>query len=533
LQSAPPTDFWQGGAGQVALELNAQRPLVLLMPQTRMASEKRAKTGVPGLDDILNGGFIPNRLYLIDGDPGAGKTTLGLQFLLEGLRQNEKCVYISLSETKEELLATSNAHGWSLDGIELVELLAEETDLDGESQVTMYHPSEVELTETTRRVLDAVERTNASRIVFDSLSELRLLAQHSLRYRRQILALKQFFIGRQCTVLLLDDRTSEGSDLQLQSIAHGVVSLEQLAPVYGAERRRLRVMKLRGSDFRGGYHDFTICQGGIVAFPRLVAAEHSQLFERGQMKSGVTALDKLLGGGPDRGTSTLFMGPAGSGKSTIAIQYAVAAAARGDHAAVFAFDESLATLRARSQSLGITFREGKGPGEMEIQQIDPAELSPGEFVGLVRDAVESRRARVVVIDSLNGYLNAMPEEKFLTAQLHELLTYLGRQGVTTLMVVAQFGMISTHLQSPIDTSYLADSVVILRYFEHAGKVKKSISVVKKRSGPHEATIREVLFDEHGIHLSEPLSNFRGILSGSPIELDEDREDLTPGNHRAR
>ena len=485
---------------------------------------QRSTTGVPGLDDILNGGLLSHRLYLIDGDPGAGKTTLALQFLLEGVQAGEKCLYITLSETKEELSAGAASHGWSLDGIEIVELIAEESDLDGESQVTMYHPSEVELTETTRRVLDAVEKTNASRIVFDSLSELRLLAQNSLRYRRQILALKQFFIGRKCTVLLLDDRTSEGSDLQLQSIAHGVVSLDQLSPVYGAERRRLRVMKLRGSSFRGGYHDFTIREGGIVVFPRLVASEHSEPFDRERIKSGVTALDALLGGGPDRGTSTLLMGPAGSGKSTIAVQYAVAAAERGDHAVIFAFDESLATLKARTEALGIKFSEGLEAGQVKVQQVDPAELSPGEFVGLVRESVEKNHARVVVIDSLNGYMNAMPEEQFLTAQLHELLTYLGRQGVTTLMVVAQHGMVGAQMQSPIDTSYLADSVVLLRYFEYAGKVKKAISVVKKRSGAHEESIREIRFDGQGIHLSEPLSKFRGILSGIPVPIDADKNE---------
>jgi circadian clock protein KaiC len=484
----------------------------------------RSTTGVPGLDDILNGGLLPHRLYLIDGDPGAGKTTLALQFLLEGVQAGEKCLYITLSETKEELSAGAASHGWSLDGVEIVELVAEESDLDGESQVTMYHPSEVELTETTRRVLDAVEKTNASRIVFDSLSELRLLAQNSLRYRRQILALKQFFIGRKCTVLLLDDRTSEGSDLQLQSIAHGVVSLDQLSPVYGAERRRLRVMKLRGSSFRGGYHDFTIREGGIVVFPRLVASEHSEPFDQERIKSGVTALDALLGGGPDRGTSTLLMGPAGSGKSTIAVQYAVAAAERGDHAVIFAFDESLATLKARTEALGIKFSEGLAAGQVKVQQVDPAELSPGEFVGLVRESVEKNNARVLVIDSLNGYLNAMPEEQFLTAQLHELLTYLGRQGVTTLMVVAQHGMLGSTMQSPIDTSYLADSVVLLRYYEYAGKVKKAISVVKKRSGAHEESIRELRFDGQGIHLSEPLSKFRGILSGIPVPINTDKNE---------
>jgi circadian clock protein KaiC len=488
------------------------------------SSAQRSRTGIPGLDEVLHGGLISHRLYLVDGAPGAGKTTLALQYLLEGVKSGEKCLYISLSESKEELTGGAESHGWSLEGIEIVELIAEEQDLDGESQVTMYHPSETELTETTMRVLAAVERTNASRIVFDSLSELRLLAQNSLRYRRQVLALKQFFIGRRCTVLLLDDGTAEGSDLQLQSIAHGVISLEHMAPIYGAERRRLRVMKFRGTAFRGGNHDFSIRHGGLFVFPRLVASEHSNSFAAEQIKSGITALDTLVGGGPDRGTSTLLMGPAGSGKSTIAVQYALAAAARGDHAVVFAFDESIATLEARTAGLGIQFKQGTEAGHVKVQQIDPAELSPGEFSWLVREAVEKNNARVIVIDSLNGYMNAMPDEQFLTAQLHELLTYLARQGVTTLMVVAQHGMVGGNMQSPVDTSYLADSVVLLRYFEYAGKVKKAISVVKKRSGPHEESIRELRFDKQGIHLSEPLSQFRGILTGVPDRIKTDKSD---------
>lgn len=477
----------------------------------------RTRTGTPGLDDILHGGLIQHRLYLIGGAPGSGKTTLALQYLIEGAKAGEKCLYITLSETKEELTAGASSHGWSLEGIEIVELIAEASELSGETQVTMYHPSEVELTETTNRVLQAVERAKPSRVVFDSLSEMRLLAQNSLRYRRQILALKQFFIGKQCTILLLDDQTAEGADLQLQSIAHGVISLEQLAPVYGAARRRLRVVKFRGSDYRAGFHDFSIGKGGVEIFPRLVAAEHSEPFKKGRISSGVTALDQLLGGGPDRGTSTLLMGPAGCGKSTIAVQYATAAAERGDHAVIFAFDESIETLMARTELLGIPFKRGSQAGQVRVDQIDPAELSPGEFAHRVRLAVERDGARVIVIDSLNGYLNAMPEERFLTAQLHELLSYLGRQGVTTLMVVAQQGLIGSHMQSPVDTSYLADSVVLLRYFETAGMVKKAISVLKKRSGKHEESIRELYFDEKGIHLSEPLVRFRGILSGVPVE----------------
>jgi circadian clock protein KaiC len=485
------------------------------MAQSNKNGPARSRTGIAGLDDILGGGLTPDRMYLVDGDPGAGKTTLALQYLLEGRRAGERGLYVTLSETKEELTAVAASHGWSLDGIDIVELVAREEDLSTDTQLTMYHPSEVELSETTKAVLDAIRRINPSRVVFDSLSELRLLAQNSLRYRRQILALKQFFIGRRCTVLLLDDRTSEGSDTHLQSIAHGVVSLEQLSPAYGAERRRVRVTKCRGTQYRGGYHDFTIRPGGLCVYPRLVAAEHRREFKRTPIRSGVTALDELLGGGPDRGTSTLLIGPAGSGKSTIAVQYAVAAAARGDHAVIFAFDESIDTLEARTEALGIRFKAGTAAGQVSLQQLDPAEVSPGEFAHMVRESVERDGARVVVIDSLNGYMNAMPEERFLTAQLHELLTYLGRQGATTLMVVAQHGMMGASMQAPVDTSYLADSVVLLRFFETAGRVKKAISVLKKRSGAHEDSIRELRFDSKGIHLSAPLTQFQGILTGVP------------------
>jgi circadian clock protein KaiC len=382
----------------------------------------------------------------------------------------------------------------------------------------MFHPSEVELSETTKSVLTEVERTKPSRVVFDSLSEMRLLAQIPLRYRRQILALKQFFIGRQCTVLLLDDRTSEVSDLQLQSLAHGVVTLEQLAPEYGAERRRLRVVKMRGMRFRGGYHDFCIVPGGLVVYPRLIASEHRRPFETGQLKSGVEALDVLLGGGFDRGTSGLLMGPAGSGKSSIAIQYAHAAAERGERAVIFAFDESLTTLMARSAGLGANLQGHVEAGRLRVQQVDPAELSPGEFAHGVRRAAERDGAKVVVIDSLNGYLNAMPEERFLMIQLHELLTYLGQLGVVSLLVVAQHGLLGSAMQSPVDVSYLADTVVLLRYFEARGKLRRAISVVKKRSGAHEATLREMRMGAGGIWVGQPLEDFQGVLTGTPTFL---------------
>ena len=488
------------------------------MTQISTTEEQRSSTGIPGLDDVLSGGLTPRRLYLVEGEPGCGKTTVSLQYLLEGVKNGEKCLYVTLSETKDELIAGARSHGWSLDGIEIFELSLDQQELNGTRQVTMYSPSEIELTETTRRIMEVVDRINPSRCAVDSMSELRLLAQNSLRYRRQILALKQFFKGRNCTVLLLDDRTSEVADIQLQSIAHGVLSLEQIAPLYGAARRRLRVVKFRGTNFRGGYHDFSIMRGGLEVYPRLVAAEHQAMYERDSIKSGVAALDTLLGGGPDRGTSTLLIGPAGSGKSTVAVQYALAAAQRGDHAAIFCFDETTSTLEARAESLGIRFAAGKKAGQISVQQVDPAELSPGEFAFLVRRAVERDKARIIVIDSLNGYINAIPGERYLMAQLHELLTYLNHRGVTTLMVVAQQGMVQSTGQSPVDTSYLADSVVLLRYFEHRGTVKKAISVLKKRTGSHEESIRELYFDRNGIHLSEPLMQYRGILTGAPEEI---------------
>jgi circadian clock protein KaiC len=383
----------------------------------------------------------------------------------------------------------------------------------------MYSPSEVELASTTRRILDAVAKVNPTRVVIDSLSELRLLAQSSLLYRRQILALKNFFVGRRCTVLLLDDRTSEDSDLQLHSIAHGVITLEQQAPLYGAARRRLRIIKSRGTDYSGGFHDFSILRGGIVVYPRLVAAQHGEDFASEHVKSGVEILDRLTSGGPARGTSTLLIGPAGSGKSTIAVQYAVAAAERGEHAIIFAFDETLRTLVSRTDALGINFRQSTKTGQIAMRQVDPAELSPGEFVHLVRNSVENDNAKIVIIDSLNGYLNAMPDERFLINQLHELLTYLGRRGVTTFLVAAQHGIVGGNMSAPVDTTYLADTVILLRFFEHAGRVRKAISVVKNRSGPHEESIRELRMGKDGISLSEPLTRFRGILTGVPVELE--------------
>jgi circadian clock protein KaiC len=478
---------------------------------------QRAKTGVAGLDEILCGGLITQRLYLVDGNPGAGKTTLALQFLLEGVRAGEECLYVTLSETRQELEAGAQSHGWSLEGIEIIELIADEKELEGDEQLTMLPPSEVELNETTRGIIDAVKRSAPRRMVLDSLSELRLLAQSSLRYRRQILALKQFFVGRQCTVVMLDDRTAEGPDLQLHSIAHGVIALDSTSPAYGQKRREVEILKFRGSDFVSGYHDFTIREGGLMVFPRLVSSQHVTSFTAESIPSGVDQLDKLLGGGVERGTSTLLIGPPGSGKSTIALQYAAAATGRGDHAAAFLLDETRAALLARAAGIGMKLKEGLGAGEILLQQIDPAAISPGEFAHMVRNRVEAG-ARVVVIDSLNGYLNTMPQNNFLTAQLHELLSYLNAQGVATFLVVAQSGMMGPSMTSPVDASYLADSVVMLRYFEHLGEVKKAISVVKKRTGAHERAIRGLEFDAQGIHLSEPLMTLRGVLTGVPVEV---------------
>ncbi|HEY9109548.1 MAG TPA: ATPase domain-containing protein [Roseateles sp.] len=479
-------------------------------------SPTRSATGVPGLDEVLHGGLIAGRLYLIDGEPGAGKTTFALQYLLQGLREGEPCLYVTLGETAAELRAGAAAHGWSLDGIEIVELVADEKDLLGESELTMYHPSEVELNETTRRILEAVERCQPRRMVLDSLSELRLLAQTSLRYRRQILALKQFFVGRQCTALFLDDRSSDGIDAQVHSIAHGVIALERHVPDYGPALRQLRITKFRGSDFISGLQDLVIRRGGLEVFPRLKPSDHGSAFEREPVPSGVAELDALLGGGIDRGTATLLIGPAGSGKSTIAAQYAVQAARRGDHAAIFTFEESRTLLLDRLQGLGLDV--GGVNGRLAVRQIDPAEVLPSQFANLVRQAVEADGARIVVIDSLNGYLNAMPEERALAIQLHELQSYLNNHGVATFLVATQSGLMGPSMRAAIDASYLADAIILLRMYEHLGAVRKAISVVKKRSGRHEDTIRQLWFDAQGVHLGPPLTHLRGVLSGVPVEL---------------
>jgi circadian clock protein KaiC len=475
-------------------------------------------TGIPGLDDILRGGFPGNCLYLISGAPGSGKTTLAMQFLLDGARAGERCLYVTLSESKAEIDKVARSHGWDISKIRLSELVPSERNLSPDAQVTVFSPSEMELGETMRAMIDAVNEHRPERVVLDSLSELRLIAQNPLRYRRQVLALKQFFGGHDCTVLMLDDRTGGVEDDHLQSIAHGVVHLEQLANQYGAERRRLRVTKMRGVSFRGGYHDFAIRRGGLDVFPRLIAAEHSSPFVDQDVSSGNVELDTLLRGGLPRGTSTLLLGAAGAGKSSVATQFAHAAITRGERAAMFVFDETTTTLRTRSRKLGMPLETAIENGLLSVQQIDPAELSSGEFAAIVRRAAEGQdglaRATVIVIDSLNGYLNAMPEERFLTAQLHELLSYLGQLGVVTILTVSQSGMIG-QMASPVDTTYLADNVILFRYFEARGGIRRAISVVKKRSGQHERTIREIDANDKGLVIGEPLADFQGILTGVP------------------
>jgi circadian clock protein KaiC len=473
-------------------------------------------TGVSGFDEILHGGLPRGHLYLVEGNPGTGKTTLALQFLLEGLQNGERVLYITLSESEQELQEAMRSHGWSPDSLLISEMAPPEEDLKPETQYTVFHPSEVELADTIAAIFKQVDTVRPQRLVFDSLSELRMLARDPLKYRRQILALKRHLAGRDCTILLLDDGTAEGGqDLQLQSIAHGVVHMEIINRDYGVNRRRIQICKIRGSNYREGFHDYTIEKGGISIYPRLVAAEHKPGFQRKNVPSGMKELDDLFRGGIDTGTSTLLLGPAGCGKSTIALSYAVSAAQRNEKAIIFAFDESINTLLDRARALHMDPDPLIEKGLLELQQIDPAELSPGQFVSRVRRLVDEENLRVLVIDSMNGLLNAMPNEQFLAMQLHELFSYLGQQGIATILTLAQHGVIGTSMNSPVDVSYLADTVLLFRYFERAGQIRQALSVVKKRSGPHERAIRELIFGEGTVYVGEPLTNFEGILTGVP------------------
>lgn len=479
----------------------------------------RASTGIEGLDYILGGGFPRNRMYLVKGDPGAGKTTLAMQFLLAGARAGEPGVYATLSETEEELRDVARSHGWPLEGITICDLQASEESLKADSQYTLFHPSEVELSDTTRTVLDVVERVGPRRVVFDSLSEMRLLARDSLRYRRQILALKHYFTGRQCTVLLLDYGLQSG-DFQLESLAHGVMELEQLERVYGVQRRRLIVHKVRGIPYKGGFHDYVIRTGGVAVYPRLVAAAHPGTFKSKTVSSGVEGLDELLGGGADRGSSMMLLGPAGVGKSTTCAQYAAAAAGRGERSVIYNFDESTDSWVARADALGMSLGPHIESGLVSVRQVNPADLTPGELAGQLRDEVEAG-VHLVIIDSLNGYLSAMSEERHLILHMHELLAYLGQHGVLTIMVMAQHGLLGDSLHAPVEFSYLADSVVLMRFFEAFGEVRQAISTVKRRGGSHEHSVRELQIGPIGIRVGRQLREFNGVLTG--------RLDYTGGN----
>jgi circadian clock protein KaiC len=472
-------------------------------------------SGLPALDYILRGGYAANRVHLIEGEPGAGKTTLGLQFLLEGRTKNERCLYITLSEGRDELIQVAGTHGWSMDGIEIFELVPPELSLDPDREQSILYASDLELGETLRLVMEEVERVAPARVVFDSLSEIRLLSQGALKFRRQVLALKHFFATRHCTVLFLDDLTQAEEDLGLHSLAHGVLRLEQIAQTYGAERRRLRVFKMRGRAFHGGFHDYIIRTGGLEVFPRLVAGSHPDTGSfRKQALSGVPQLDALVGGGLDYGTSTLIVGPSGCGKSTIATRYVQTALERGEKVLFISFDETERVFLHRAQGLGWDFSDALASKQLVFRQVDPAELSPGEFAGTVSQAVEQDGASVVVLDSLTGYQHAMPEEQFLLLQMHEMLTYLNQQGVLTFVILAQSGMIGA-MQSPVDMTYLSDAALLLRFFEADGEIRRALSVIKKRTGAHENAIREMMIDAHGIQVGEKLSGFRGILTGVP------------------
>jgi len=480
--------------------------------------QRRIETGVSGLDDILSGGFPAGQMYLIEGDPGTGKTTLAMQFILAGVGRGGKSIYITLSESHDELENSARSHGWNPADLPIAEFVPAEASLHPEEQYTIFRPSDVELSDTIRKLTELIDGVKPDRVVIDSLSELRLLAADPMRYRRQLLALKHFFAGRDCTVLLLDDRTAEGSDTQLQSIAHGVIRLEKMHRSYGVTRRQLEVVKLRGSAFREGFHDYNILRGGLCVYPRLVAQEHLDAFAGERISSNLPGLDQMFGGGINRGSSSLLIGPSGCGKSTLAMVYALAAAQRGERAIVYVFDEVLRTAQERLESLGMPVRAEISRGTLRMIQVDPATLSPGEFAGQIRRDVESNDTRVVVIDSLNGYLTSMPGERDLSVHVHELIAYLNQKGVATFLVYTQHGLVG-QMQTEVDISYLSDTVILLRYFEATGSLRKLVSVVKQRVGQHEDTLRELKITPKGVQIGEPLTSFRGVMTGVPeLEL---------------
>jgi circadian clock protein KaiC len=474
----------------------------------------RLDTGVSGLNNILAGGLPAGQVYLIEGDPGTGKTTVGMQFIMAGTRNNEKSLYVTLSESKDELAGSASSHGWDPKEIPIAEFIPEEASLSPEQQYTVFHPSEVELATTIQKLTQLIEKERPVRLVIDSLSELRLLAADKMRYRRQLLALKHFFVGRDTTVLLLDDRTGEGSDMQLQSIAHGVLRLEKVQRSYGVTRRQVEIVKLRGSAYREGFHDYTIKTGGLHVYPRLIANEHNSTFAAERVKSDIPTLDMMFGGGINRGSATLLLGPSGSGKSSLAMTYAYAAAKRGDRAIIYAFDETLRTAQDRAEGLALPIREQIDKGNLAMTQVDPAELSPGEFVWQIRRDVETKDTRVVVIDSLNGFLMSMPGEQDLSLHLHELLAFLNQKGVVTILIYTQHGLVG-NMQTEVDVSYLSDTVVVLRYFEAKGEIRQAISVIKQRVGEHERALRELCMSSRGVEVGEQLREFRGILTGVP------------------